>query len=137
VTGLVTAAVAAVVFAVSRQAVPSVVALAILGGASVAYYTSTNTLVQWVSPARLRGRILSIYTLTSIGSIPVGSLIAGALAELIGAPLTLVGGAVLAVLSLVVVIAWCPQVMHLAEGPTTAAPPAPTLQPLAGRPPQR
>jgi hypothetical protein len=113
-----------------------VLALAVLGGSSVAYYTSTNTLVQWVSPARLRGRILSIYTLTSIGSIPVGSLIVGALAESIGAPTTLVGGAILAVLSLLVVIAWCPQILGLGAGPTASVPPAPALQPLAGRPPQ-
>ena len=73
------------------------------GGAQVAYYTSTNTLIQLLSPGRLRGRIMSIYVFTSIGISPIGSLIAGGVAELIGAPATLAAGGVLTVAALLLV----------------------------------
>ena len=89
------------------------VALAALGAAQVAYYTSTNTLVQLLSPARLRGRILSFYVLTSIGISPLGSLLAGAVAEEIGAPLTLAAGGALTLVALAVLLAWQPDLWHL------------------------
>lgn len=69
-------------------------ALALLGASQVAYYSTTNTLIQVRVPARLRGRVHSLYVLTSIGLIPVGNLVAGALAERVGVPNVLaVGGA--------------------------------------------
>ena len=84
------------------------VALAGLGGAQVAYYTSTNTLIQLLSPGRLRGRIMSIYVLTSIGVSPIGSLLAGGVAQVIGAPATLAAGGALTVAALAIVVAWYP-----------------------------
>jgi predicted MFS family arabinose efflux permease len=104
--GLIAMALSVAVFAASRSLVVSCVALAVRGAAQVAYYTSTNTLVQLLSPARLRGRILSIYTLTSIGFLPLGSLAAGAPISSASPPATLVGGAVLALGSLLLVVGW-------------------------------
>ena len=40
----------------------------------------------------LRGRVLSLYILASLGVIPFGNLLAGAVAETFGAPLALAGG---------------------------------------------
>jgi MFS family permease len=76
-------------FSVSTWLPLSLAALAILGASSVAYYATTNTLIQLLVPGRLRGRIMSIYILTSTGSVPIGNLIAGALAQRFGAPATL------------------------------------------------
>ena len=88
----------------------------------MAYYTSTNTLIQLLSPGRLRGRIMSIYVLTSIGVSPLGSLVAGGVAQVIGAPVTLAVGGVLTIVSLVAVIAWYPALWHLrVEGIETAS----------------
>ena len=92
-----------------------------LGAAQVAYYTSTNTLIQLLSPGRLRGRIMSIYVLTSIGISPIGSLLAGGVAEVIGAPLTLAAGGVLTSSRCSLVAWWYPELWRLhVEGIETA-----------------
>ncbi|HEY2887518.1 MAG TPA: MFS transporter [Candidatus Limnocylindrales bacterium] len=101
------------VFALSRIELLTCVALAVLGASQVAYYTSTNTLIQLLSPGRLRGRIMSIYVLTSIGISPIGSLLAGGVAEVIGAPLTLAAGGVLTIQALLVVAWWYPELWQL------------------------
>ena len=67
-------------------------ALAVLGACQVTYYATTNTLLQVLVPGRLRGRVLSLYILTSWGAIPIGNLLAGAVAERFGAPVALAGG---------------------------------------------
>ena len=66
-----------IVFGLSTWVPLSCVALAILGGSQVAYYATTNTLIQVLVAPRLRGRVLSLYILTSIGVIPFGNLVAG------------------------------------------------------------
>jgi MFS family permease len=111
--GLTVMAVSVAAFALSGSVPVTCVALAALGAAQVAYYTSTNTLVQLLSPARLRGRILSFYVLTSIGISPLGSLLAGAIAEVIGAPLTLAAGGALTLVALGTVLAWHPELWRL------------------------
>ena len=58
----------------SRIVPVSVVALAILGGCQVLYYATTNTLLQVLVPGRLRGRVMSLYILTSWGLIPIGNV---------------------------------------------------------------
>ncbi len=111
--GLSMMALAVSVFALSRIELLTCIALAVLGASQVAYYTSTNTLIQLLAPARLRGRIVSIYVLTSIGVSPIGSLLAGGVAEALGAPLTLAAGGVLTIVSLLVVGAWYPGLWRL------------------------
>jgi MFS family permease len=53
-----------------------------------------NTLVQTLVPDNLRGRVLSIYTLSFFGTMPVSALLAGAMAEAISEPITIILGAV-------------------------------------------
>jgi MFS family permease len=56
---------------------------------------SSNTLVQTVTPDNLRGRVMSVYSMMFIGMAPFGSLLAGALADRLGAPNTvMIGGLV-------------------------------------------
>ena len=93
--GLAVASAALVTFALSDVVVVSLVALAVLGASQVAYYATTNTLLQVLVPGRLRGRVMSLYILTSWGAIPLGSVLAGAVAERFGAPLALAGGGVI------------------------------------------
>jgi MFS family permease len=85
------------VFALSRSLPLSMLALALQGACQVAFYSTTNTLIQVLSPARLRGRILSLYTLTSIGLIPVANLVGGAIAEVVGVQPVLAAGGLLTV----------------------------------------
>jgi hypothetical protein len=79
-------------FALSRSVPLTCLALAILGASQVAYYSTTNTLLQTRVPARLRGRVHSLYVLTSIGLLPLGNLVAGALAERVTVPPVLAAG---------------------------------------------
>jgi MFS family permease len=57
----------------------------------------SNTVIQTVVSEDKRGRVMSYYTMAFIGMTPFGSLLAGSMAHLIGAPLTVIasGAAVL------------------------------------------
>ncbi len=108
-----------VAFALSRWVPFSCLALAVAGAAQVWYFTSANTLVQLLSPGRLRGRILSLYVLTSFGVQPLGSLGAGALAQVGGGPLALVACAAVAAVGGVATVVACPELVGL-HGETLA-----------------
>ena len=101
--GLGSASIGLIVFGISTWLPLSCVALAALGASQVAYYATTNTLIQILVSPRMRGRVLSIYILTSLGVIPFGNLLAGAIAERFGAPLALVGGGTATLIILAVV----------------------------------
>lgn len=90
--GLAVASLALTTFGLSTWLPLSMLSLAVLGASQVAYYATTNTLLQVIVPARLRGRVLSLYILTSWGAIPIGNLLAGTVAERFGAPSALAGG---------------------------------------------
>lgn len=96
---LVIASGAEIVFAGSRFVPLSVIALAVLGGCQVLYYATTNTLLQLLVPARLRGRVMSLYILTSWGLIPVGNVVAGFVAERSSPTVALVVGGVVTLLA--------------------------------------
>jgi MFS family permease len=62
------------------------VAFTLLSGIFNGSYTSQNqTIIQLLAPPELRGRIMGIYFLNR-GLMPIGSLLAGALASLFGGP---------------------------------------------------
>jgi MFS family permease len=101
------------VFAVSRSLPVSMLALAAMGMFQVAFYSTTNTLIQVLVPARLRGRVLSLYFLTSIGVIPIANLVGGALAEAVGVESVLAAGGVLTVAIALLVTLAEPRIAHL------------------------
>lgn len=114
--GLGAASLALATFALSTVVVISLVALAILGAAQVAYYATTNTLLQVLVPARLRGRVMSLYILTSWGAIPLGNVMAGWVAEAYGAPLALAGGGVVTLVVGGLVAAWYVPIRRVRPG---------------------
>jgi MFS family permease len=68
---------------------------------------ASNTLIQTTVPDSLRGRVMAVHVMTFMGMAPFGSIIAGSVAEKLGAPHTLalgglacVGGALLFLLRL-------------------------------------
>ena len=72
----------------------SMLALGVQGGFQMVYHATNNTVIQLATPDEYRGRVMSLYMLDH-GLIPLGSLMAGALAELYGAPFAiLLAGAV-------------------------------------------
>jgi MFS family permease len=111
--GLGSASIGLIVFGLSTSLPLSCVALAALGGSQVAYYATTNTLIQVLVSPRLRGRVLSLYVLTSLGVIPFGNLIAGAVAERFGAPLALAGGGTVTLLILAAVAIAFPELRRV------------------------
>ena len=50
----------------------------------VAQAATANTLVQSTVPDGLRGRVMSMFTLVLMGAMPLGNILIGALAGLIG-----------------------------------------------------
>lgn len=69
--------------------VPTLVALVLLGGASVTYSSVTNTTLQLNSDQEYRGRVLSLYTLLFAGTTPIGGAVTGWLADVWGIRTTL------------------------------------------------
>lgn len=49
---------------------------------------NSNALMQTSMPDAMRGRGMSIFTMVFFGSVPIGALIAGQMAEIIGEPTT-------------------------------------------------
>jgi MFS family permease len=111
--GLGAASLGLIVFGLSTWLPLSCVALAGLGASQVAYYSTTNTLIQVLVSPRLRGRVLSLYILTSLGVIPFGNLIAGAVAERFGPSLALAGGGTATLIILAVVAYSFPELIRL------------------------
>src|SRR5207253_5506322 len=52
----------------------------------------SNTLIQTLVPDHLRGRVMSLYSMMFMGMAPFGAFIGGALANRIGAPITVATG---------------------------------------------
>ncbi|HYP54068.1 MAG TPA: MFS transporter [Pyrinomonadaceae bacterium] len=61
-----------------------------IGFSFVCSFSVTNTLLQTLVSDEMRGRVLSMWMFALIGAMPVGSFVAGAAAERLGAPLTVV-----------------------------------------------
>lgn len=59
-------------------------ALAIIGVGTLAFLGATNTLIQTLAPDAVRGRAIAVYTMVAIGVVPLGSLVIGAIASVIG-----------------------------------------------------
>jgi len=52
--------------------------------------TTSNTIIQTLVDEDMRGRVMSYYTMAFVGMAPFGSLLAGSLANAIGAPRTVI-----------------------------------------------
>jgi MFS family permease len=77
-------------FSLSTNLILSMIALAFAGGSLVSVNTTLNTIVQSSVPDNLRGRILSIWTLCSVGFMPLGNLQSGIVAQTWGAPVSII-----------------------------------------------
>ncbi|MDE2572656.1 MAG: MFS transporter [bacterium] len=66
--------------------------LALVGFSVVAYWIRMNTLVQMSTDEVMLGRVMGIYTTIFLGLGPLGSLLAGAIADRFGAPFAIASG---------------------------------------------
>jgi MFS family permease len=83
-----------VLFSFSRNFWVSAALLLPVGFCMMLQMSSSNTLIQAMVPDHLRGRVMALYTMMFMGMAPFGSLFAGALADRLGAPITVSFGAV-------------------------------------------
>jgi len=85
---------ALVLFASSRSFWLSAALLVPAGFCMMLQMASSNTLIQSMAPDHLRGRVMSVYSMMFMGMAPFGALMGGALADRLGAPLTVAMGGV-------------------------------------------
>lgn len=82
-------------FALSTHLHLSYVFLFCLGFAIVTSVAVTNTLLQKLVTDEMRGRVMSMFILSFIGTMPIGNIIAGSASHRFGAPRTLAVGGII------------------------------------------
>ncbi|HSK74552.1 MAG TPA: MFS transporter [Pyrinomonadaceae bacterium] len=84
-----------ILFSFSENFWLSLLLLIPVGFSMMTQMSSSNTLIQSMVPDELRGRVMSVYSMMFMGMAPLGALMAGSLAGILGAPNTVaLGGAV-------------------------------------------
>ena len=83
-----------VAFSFSRSLILSLAILTTVGAGMMITMASTNTIVQTIVREELRGRVMAFYSMAFLGTAPLGSLMAGAIAERIGPTNTILAGGI-------------------------------------------
>ena len=83
-----------VLFSLSRNFWLSAALLLPVGFSMMLETSASNTLLQAMVPDHLRGRVMAIYSMMFMGMAPFGAFFGGALADRVGAPLTVIIGGV-------------------------------------------
>jgi MFS family permease len=81
-----------IAFALSRDQRLSVAVLLVAGFGVMVHMAASNTILQTIVEEDKRGRVMSLYALAWMGTLPLGSLLGGALAGRIGGPTTVALG---------------------------------------------
>jgi len=82
-----------IAFSLSRLFWLSLLMMLLTGFGMMVEMASSNTVLQTIVEEDKRGRVMSFYTMAFMGMVPFGSLLAGSLANNIGAPKTvMIGG---------------------------------------------
>lgn len=87
--------IAVILLALSSNFILAMVLLATAGFFMVMAMIGSQTLVQTMLPEDIRGRVMSIYSMISVGFLPIGSLLSGAIAEHHGVRLLFIGNSVI------------------------------------------
>ena len=85
-------------FGLSRVLWLSMLLMLVTGFGMMQGVTASNTILQTLVDEKMRGRVMSYYTMAFVGMAPFGSLLAGALASAIGAPRTVMVSGVACIL---------------------------------------
>ena len=104
-----------VAFSMSRSFWLSLPLLAWTGFGMMMQMASSNTLLQTIVEENKRGRVMSFYTMAFMGMAPFGSLLAGGLAEALGAPRTVLLGGLVTVAGALVFAACLPRTRGVAQ----------------------
>jgi MFS family permease len=82
--------IAMVIFAFMRWLIPSMLAMAAMGFTFMMIVNLSNSMVQIRIADEMRGRVMGVFTFFFFGAMPLGSLISGWAADIIGEPLTVI-----------------------------------------------
>jgi MFS family permease len=94
-------------FAMSRTLTLSLGLLFVGGMFFMAVFSISFSLVQLIAPDHLRGRVVSIYMVSLRGGWPIGSLVAGAMADKFSAPHVMaVNGLLLSAVAACLLLFW-------------------------------
>jgi MFS family permease len=77
----------------------SMAMLLVAGAGMMQGMAASNTIIQTLTSEDKRGRVMSYYTMAFVGMAPFGSLLAGAMAHVMGAPWTVIGNGAVVVLA--------------------------------------
>ncbi len=110
-------------------------ALALLVSASLGFSDSVqaiprNTVIQAITPDEIRGRVSSFQSMLTNGVPSLGQMQVGTVASLIGAPITLIVGAVLCATTVISVVFARPDVLSRDLGDTEEQPTTTAVQPV-------
>jgi MFS family permease len=81
-------------FALSKSFWLSIPISVLAGAAFLTVNSLTNTSIQAAVPGRLRGRVMALFVMAFMGIMPISAAIFGPIAQAIGAPQAVFGGAV-------------------------------------------
>jgi MFS family permease len=105
------------IMAWSRFFAVSIVSLFVIGLTSILFNTMLNTMLQLEAPAAMRGRVLSLMTITMQGFNPFGAVLAGALATAIGTPAAIAAGALIVAFTGLAATVGAPRVRDFSTSP--------------------
>lgn len=100
-------------FAINSIYPLALVLMVFIGMGFMSQFTLINTLLQTNISNEMRGRVMSLYTLTFFGFAPFGNLAMGAVAERWGLSEAIVGSALIALVLSIVVLIKVPQLRQL------------------------
>ncbi len=101
-------AVGLMLFSFSQNLIFSLVLMVLTGFGMMVQMASTNTLLQTLVDDNKRGRVMSLYVMAFMGTAPIGSFVAGTLANNIGAPLTVLTGGFLCLAGTIIYALYLP-----------------------------
>lgn len=99
-----------IILSFSRAFGLSVLILVFTGGSMMMLMAACNTVLQTIVDDDKRGRVMSIYTMAFMGTMPFGSLLAGAIAGKIGASYTITIGGIICVITALVFSRYMPKI---------------------------
>jgi MFS family permease len=85
---------ALIAFAFTRSVWLAVLILPVVGAGMMLQSASANTILQTIVDENMRSRVMGFYSMAVLGAMPIGSLLAGVVADRIGAARTIIAGAV-------------------------------------------
>jgi MFS family permease len=96
-----------ILLAQSRVLELSALLMVVFGFGFVLFFVNTNTVIQYEVPDAVRGRVMSLFSLTFLGLTPLSALVIGGLANIVGTPEALVICGILnGVLGLAILLRW-------------------------------